>query len=131
MDDGAHAQSSAGQDASPPPPLPSPALDCMSLTRVQNAVGDGAGAVERVGDASDAANVKQLVVKAGFTPTQADDALRVAGPSVQVIAAFSPFSFLVSHLTPPPPPPPPHCRSRACRFCASHFQVPPTTLRIM
>lgn len=76
----------------------------MPLTRVQNAVGDGAGAVERGGDASDATNVKQLVVKAGFTPAQADDALRAAGPSVQVIIEFSPFCFMVSHLTPPPPP---------------------------
>jgi hypothetical protein len=36
--------------------------------------------------ACDEAQVKQAVVKAGFTPAQADDALRAVGPSLQVFS---------------------------------------------
>jgi hypothetical protein len=56
-----------------------------SVTLAQEAIGDGAGAIEG-GDMMDAAHVRQLVVKAGFTPQQADDALRAAGPSLQASA---------------------------------------------
>ena len=59
----------------------------ISFTFCQAAIGNGAGAVERVADGScDEAQVKQAVVKAGFTPVQADDALRAVGPSLQVIS---------------------------------------------
>ena len=58
---------------------------CSLLTFWQAAIGNGAGAVERVVQgACDEAQVRQAVVKAGFTPAQADDALRAVGPSLQV-----------------------------------------------
>jgi hypothetical protein len=66
--------------------------------RLQAAIGDGAGAIERAteGTGADEAQVKQLVIKAGFSPLQADDAIREVGSSIQVPWDSSSFQLLHS-----------------------------------
>jgi hypothetical protein len=117
LDDGTHALAHPGASST---------TRCRRrLTHWQDAVGDGAGAVESFGggEQTDAAAVKQAVVRAGFTPLQADDALRAAGNSVQVITCMHASSARLLHYTlnPPPPHHPPYVnffRSPAFPSCA-------------